>query len=156
MFKLILLFTLLLSLISDELYSKDIVIDTVYIVIDISSQEYSTDLDQSSNKILITTQLSKKNYEDFIKKQSESRYWEVSSADFDAKSYYTYHIKSSPDSILTVSEYANFESKKTNIISFIDYEKPENMILYLRSIKYFLVKNMDSKNIYFYSFIDVY
>lgn len=148
MYKLIMLIILLLLQISSELYGQDI--DTVYIVVDMNSQEYSIKIDRQLSNILITTKTSKKRYEELIKKQSESRYLVLSSEESGLKPYYRYHIKSSPDSILTISEYANFESKKKNILSFIEYEKPENMNLFLRSIRYFVVKNLDSKNIYFY------
>jgi hypothetical protein len=115
-----------------------------------NSQEYSIKIDRQSSNFLITTKTSKKRYEELIKKQSESRYLILSSVESDIKPYYIYHIKSSPDSILTISEYENFESKKNNILSFIEYEKPEKMNLFLGSIRYFVVKNIDSKNIYFY------
>ncbi len=123
MYKPIWFYVLLSIILTSKSFSQiNTGIDTLYVLIQFDSKEYLVDISVSS-QFRITTSNSKENYNEFLKKQSESRYLDLTSADFDPRQSYTFQRLSYPDFVLNYSEYFEFKSKITDILDFTEYEK---------------------------------
>lgn len=125
----------------------------LYVIIQLDSDRYMIDMSFSS-QFRITTSYSKQRYQDYLKKESESKFLVGSSADFDPRPFYIFNHLTRSETTLNKKEFLNFKSEnKIRVIEFTAFEDSLK-IGFKMDYKQIFILNYENEKYEFYTIYD--